>query len=422
MNTALKETAEQQNDTFYKFRQYLDENLGEIRTEVKTLKENDNLSGEAKQTIDRMTKALEEQKTRLDALQTALSMPRVSDQESDHAQKAKAAFNKALRLGPGKLNEEDRKYIKFDGEVGIQSGMESKTLYAADGTTGGFLANPEYVNDLIKAIVLISQLQKYCDVRETSAPYISIPKRTQTASAYRIAEQGTRTESQNPKFGLVNVFPYEAAAMALISRTDLDDSSLDLGQFIMDEFAEQFAKLEGAEFINGTGSGQALGFLNDGNVTKTGSPGGGLTQITTSTNSGAVDYASTVSLIRTVKPGYLPGSVFVMTNETLGLYQQLTDSQGRPLWVPFGQALPNDILMGYPIVIAPDMPQVSANNYAVAFGNFKKGYQVVIRKQVSIQVLQERYADQNAVGYIGYYRFGGTVKLAEAIKVLKIHS
>jgi HK97 family phage major capsid protein len=78
--------------------------------------------------------------------------------------------------------------------------------------------------------------------------------------------------------------------------------------------------------------------------------------------------------------------------------------------------------MGYPIVIAPDMPQVAANNYAVAFGNFKKGYQVVIRKQVSIQVLQERYADQNAIGYIGYYRFGGTVKLAEAIKVYKIHS
>lgn len=423
MVTAIKETANEQNNTFHLFRQYLDENLGEIRTEVKSLKENNDLSGEAKQTIERMTKALEEQKTRLDALQTALSMPRVSDQEQDLAQKRRAAFNNALRVGVGKLNEEDRKYIKFDGEVGIQSGgTEQKTLYAADGTTGGFLAVPEYVNDLIKAIVLISMLQKYCDVRETSAPYISIPKRTQTASAYRIAEQGTRTESQNPKFGLVNVFPYEAAAMALISRTDLDDSSLDLGQFIMDEFAEQFAKLEGAEFINGTGSGQALGFLSDGNVTKSGTPGGGLTQITTSANSGAVDYASTVSLIRTVKPGYLPGSVFVMTNETLGLYQQLTDSQGRPLWVPFGQALPNDILMGYPIVIAPDMPQVSANNYAVAFGNFKKGYQVVIRKQVSIQVLQERYADQNAIGYIGYYRFGGTVKLAEAIKLLKIHS
>lgn len=422
MNTALKNTAEEQNNTFHLFRQYLDDNIGEIRTEVKALKENNDLSGEAKQTIDRMVTAMSEQKKQIDELQVKLAQPRLPDQQEDLAQKRKAAFNKALRLGPGKLNEEDRKYIKFDGEVGIQSGVESKTLYAADGTTGGFLANPEYVGELIKAIVQISQLQKYCDVRETTAPYISIPKRTQTASAYRIAEQGTRTESQNPKFGLVNVFPYEAAAMALISRTDLDDASLDLGQFIMDEFAEQFAKLEGAEFINGTGSGQALGFLQDSNVTASGNPGGGLTQVTTTTNAVALDYASTVKLIRTIKPGYLPGSIFTMTNETLGLFQQLTDSQGRPLWVPFGQTLPSDSIFGYPIVISPDMPQVAANALAVAFGNFKKGYQVVIRKQVSIQVLQERYAEQNAVGYIGYYRFGGTVKLAEAIKILKIHA
>jgi len=68
------------------------------------------------------------------------------------------------------------------------------------------------------------------------------------------------------------------------------------------------------------------------------------------------------------------------------------------------------------------MPQMAANKFAVAFGNFKVGYQLVVRKQVSIQVLMERYADQNAVGYMGYYRFGGGVKLAESIKAMKLHA
>ncbi|OLE51925.1 MAG: hypothetical protein AUG51_20570 [Acidobacteria bacterium 13_1_20CM_3_53_8] len=422
MSTALKDAANEQQNTFHLFRQYLDSELGEIRTEVKGLKENPDLSAEAKATLEKMTTALNDQKQVIDELQVKLAQPRLNDKQEDESLKRKAAFNKALRLGsPAKLNEEERKYVRWDAEAGIASGgVEQKTLYAADGTTGGFLTVPEYVNDLIKAIVLVSNLQQYCDVRETSAPYIMIPKRTQTASAYRIAEQATRTESQNPKFGLVQVFPYEAAALALISRTDLDDVSLDLGQFIMDEFAEQFAKLQGNEFINGNGAGQALGFLNDPGVTNASASGSGLVQITTTTNSLALDYASMVKLIRTLKPGYLQGSIFTMTNETLGLIQQMTDSQGRPLWVPFGASLPNDSIFGYPIAIAPDMPQVAANAFAIAFGNFKRGYQIVIRKQVSIQVLQERYADQNAVGYIGYYRFGGNVKLAESIKLLKI--
>jgi predicted phage gp36 major capsid-like protein len=39
---------------------------------------------------------------------------------------------------------------------------------------------------------------------------------------------------------------------------------------------------------------------------------------------------------------------------------------------------------------------------------------------MTIIPLMERYADQNAVGYLGYYRFGGQTKLAEAINVLKV--
>jgi HK97 family phage major capsid protein len=96
------------------------------------------------------------------------------------------------------------------------------------------------------------------------------------------------------------------------------------------------------------------------------------------------------------------------------------------LWVPFDATLP-ETLFGRPYRIMPDMPQMAANGgsagaYAIAYGDFKKGYQGVVRKQLSMQVLNERYADQNAVGFFAYYRFGGTTKISEAIKVLQVHS
>jgi HK97 family phage major capsid protein len=111
--------------------------------------------------------------------------------------------------------------------------------------------------------------------------------------------------------------------------------------------------------------------------------------------------------------------VWAFTTETLGDMRKLTDSQNRPLWGPMGSDVPGQLL-GYPYKEMVDMPSVASGKFPIAFGNWKKGYTLVIRRQVSIRVLQERYADQNAVGYMGYYRVGGGTTLAEAIRVMKI--
>lgn len=409
----IKKQEEKTGNTFHLFKEYLDESLGSIRTEVTALK-NADLPAETKQYIERLQTAVNEQHAQLKALQIAMNTPRYDSPDVKQealALERKAAFSQMLRTGTiNSVKEEHRKHIKWD----IEAGIETKALYTADLTTGGFLTVPEYVNDLLKNIVLVSQMSSIVDMRITSKPWVMTPKRTQTASAVRVAEQATRTETQNPKFGMMQNFPYEAYAFTLISRTDLDDSELDLASFIMSEFAEQFGKLQGYEFINGLGSSssQAFGFLNDTNITNA---------KTVTAGTAAIDYASLVKLKTSLKPGYLPTSTWIWTNETLGAIQQLTDSQGRPLWVPFGSTLP-DTIFGRPYLIMPDMPQIAASSYSIAFGDFKKGYQGVVRKEVSMQVLVERYADQNAVGYFGYYRFGGTTKVTEAIKVLQCHA
>lgn len=408
---------------FHQFKTYLDEKLGETRTEVEALKANPALTGEDKQIVERLREDVMSFKKQLEVLQVAMNAPGFGStpeqKEQNTVKERKAAFDKLLRSGSiNYLNADERKHIQFDGQMGI----ETKAMYTADATTGGFLTTPEYVDQLLKNIVLISPMSDIVDMRTTAKPWIMTPKRTQTASAVRVAEQATRTETQNPKFGLVQNFPYESYAFTLISRTDLDDSELDLSSFIMAEFAEQFAKLQGNEFINGLGSAssQAFGFLSDTTINNSGSG-----TITTA-SAGAIDYASLVKVKQSLKPGYLPNATWIWTNETLGAIQQLTDSQNRPLWVPFGGTLP-DTIFGRPYRIMPDMPQMAANGgssgaLAIAFGDFKKGYQGVVRKQVSMQVLNERYADQNAVGFFGYYRFGGTTAISESIKTLKIHS
>lgn len=416
---AQKALEDKTGQAFYLFQQYMDEALGGVRTEVEALKARQDVSGEDKAIISSLQAEVNRLNNEMKAMQIALAAPKNYDSPEVKASASRQAFQKALRNGGiGKLTEDERKYVKLDVEAGVQT--EYKAMFSADLTTGGFLTVPEYVDDLLKNIVLISPMSDIVEMRTTSKPWVMTPRRTQTASAVRVAEQATRTETQNPRFGMVQNFPYESYAFTLVSRTDLDDSELDLASFLMSEFAEQFAKLQGYEFINGLGSGQsqAFGFLNDPNINN-----GGNGTVTTAA-SGLLDYASLVKVKTALKPGYMNNATWVWTNETLGAIQQLTDTQGRPLWVPFGGTLP-DTIFGRPYRIMPDMPQMQANGgsagaLAIAFGDFKSGYQGVVRKQVSMQVLQERYADQNAVGFFGYYRFGGTTKISEAIKTLRV--
>lgn len=402
----------------------LEEQFGPIREDLT------GLSGESKAFLERINQKFQEYETEVKALKLASQRPALSqsDEKQELATKRRAAMNNAMRVGWGRLSAEEKSLVKHGSEdpyarelqyaAGVSGATELKTLYQADGTTGGFLAVPEFINDLIKAIVLVSPMLSVVDVRMTNQPYIMIPKRTQTGIAARVAEQATRTETQNPKFGLVQVFPFESYSLVLVSRTDIDDAEIDLAQFVMDDMSVQFAKLAGQEMVSGTGSGagQCLGFLNDSSITAT-----------TSSVAGSFNASDFTKLIHSLKTGYRQGAVMLGTTETLGQIRGLTDTTGRPLWMPFGSDGATGKIYGYDYIETPDMPQTALNGgssqaLALAFGNFKLGYQAVIRKQMTIVPLMERYADQNAIGYLGYYRFGGTTKLSEAIKLLKCHS
>jgi HK97 family phage major capsid protein len=416
------ELADRQQNALHLLRQTLDEEVSPLRTDLDGLR---TAGTETKQAVERLTQEVLALQQKNKELQLALNRPNVGGYDDDtekkkRAREGRAAYTKALLTGGvGRLSPEERKYIKLDYEVGIASGEslghgqsdEYKTMYASLAQTGGFLMTPEVAAELIESIVLMSDMRSLVNVRTTSKPWVSIRKRTQTSSATRIAEQATRTETQNPAFGLVQVFPYESYALSIISRQDLDDSDLNLPAYINSDFGQQFAVLVGREILTGggAGKGECNGILNNTSITGA---------ATTSATSLVLAYPDFPKLVYSMKTGYRKGASFIMATETFGNLLGITDTQQRPL-IPAWQGMPPTIL-GYPVSEMPDMPQIGANNYAVAFGNWKLGYEFVERNQMSVQTLVELYANQSAVGYMAYYRFGGDVKLPEAIKLLKV--
>ena len=75
------------------------------------------------------------------------------------------------------------------------------------------------------------------------------------------------------------------------------------------------------------------------------------------------------------------------------------------------------LLVGYPVLIVEDMPDIAADAHAIAFGNFEKGY--TIAERPDLRILRDPYSAKPNVMFYATKRVGGDVSDFAAIKTLK---
>ena len=137
---------------------------------------------EAKAAIERE----QELRETIDRLELKLKRPLVGGEDLKlqrkvtHATWARAAVLSSMGGTP--LSDEHRKVLA-DVEA------ECKSLSIQNDTTGGYLAPPEYVKEIIKGITEMSPVRSLVRVRSTGAKSIMLPKRTGQFAARRVGEQ-----------------------------------------------------------------------------------------------------------------------------------------------------------------------------------------------------------------------------------------
>jgi HK97 family phage major capsid protein len=371
-----------------------------IDTQEKEIKTVGEASQESKQYIERLN-------GRITDLETRLARPQLPITEEKRAiiSEAKAAYIQALTKGYSSLTHEQKNYVK------IVNPGESKALQSVDDQGGGYLAPVDFVQDIIKQIILYSPIRDIATVRQTENKSILFPTRTNTFQAAWVTEQASRPETTGLKYGQEEIMSHEMYALVLITYADMEDAYFDMSQQIQMECAEQFAVTEGAAFVNGNGVGKPEGILMNSNV-----------PIDYSGNASALTSDGLINCAYNLKSAYAKNATWLMNRKTLGLIRQLKDAYGQYLWQPgIASDIPNTIL-DHPYLETPDMPDVAANAYAVAFGDFKRAYVIVDRVQMVMTRLTERYADLGQIGYIARKRVGGQVVLPESVRRLQIHS
>lgn len=274
-------------------------------------------------------------------------------------------------------------------------------------SAGGYLVPDEYERTLVEALEEENVFRQMAKVIRTSSGDRKIPVVATKGTASWIDEEGAYTESDD-SFGQVSIGAYKVGTMIKVSEELLNDSVFDLESYIAKEFARRIGAKEEEAFFTGDGSGKPLGVLA--------ATGGAETEITAASST-AVTADELMDLFYSLKSPYRKKAVWVLNDSTIKAVRKLKDSTGQYLWQPSLVAGTPDTLLGRPVKTSAYMPVIAAGAKTIAFGDFSY-YWIADRQGRSFKRLNELYAANGQVGFLGSQRVDGKLVLSEAVKVL----
>jgi len=316
------------------------------------------------------------------------------------------------------------KLIRY-GEKGLTAD-EAKSIQVGTTSQGGYLVGETLEAGIDRVVHRYSAMRNLARVISIGTPsYKKLVKTSGTSGGTRGQERTAPTEGTSPGWSELEFRTGTYLSDQRITSEALEDAVQDVESDLMTEIGIEFAEMEGQNFIDGDGVNGPRGFQSYSIVANASYAWGSVGYVA---SGGASDFASSnpsdkfIDLVHSLKRQYRPGGAWTMNDATLGSIRKFKDGQGNYLW---GMTAPSNLmagavgtLLGYPVVTDDFMPDVGANAYPVAFGDFGRAYYVIDRKGIAI--LRDPYSAVPYVKFVARKRVGGGIANFEAVKLMKI--
>ncbi|URQ74179.1 MAG: phage major capsid protein [Candidatus Ochrobactrum gambitense] len=353
--------------------------------------------------VERINRALDEQKHALDSYVSRQSRPQLGGASVLGNVEHKQAFDGYVRRG-------DEQTLR---------GIEQKAHSYASGPDGGYLVPAELETEIGRRLAVLSPIRGISGVRQVSGAVLKKPFSITGPATGWVGETDARPQTASAKLAELQFPTMEIYAMPAATAALLDDAAVNVEQWIAEEVETAFAEQEGAAFVNGDGVNKPRGFLNYTSVAESAWEWGKLGSIATGVDGAlpATDPSDKlIELIYALKAGYRQNANFVMNRKTQSVLRKLKDKDGNYLWQPPSAIGEKASLMGFGLVEAEHMPDIAADVPAIAFGDFGRGYLVVDR--IGVRVLRDPYSAKPYVLFYTTKRVGGGIQDFDAIKLL----
>ncbi|HKK97301.1 MAG TPA: phage major capsid protein [Marivita sp.] len=295
--------------------------------------------------------------------------------------------------------------------------LDVKSMSTVVNGDGGFLVDPVTSETIQGVLSSGASLRAIASVVNVEASSYDVLIDQGDAGAGWADEIGARSETGSPTIDRISIKLHELSAMAKASQRLLDDTAFDIETWLAGRIADTFSRAEAGAFVYGDGAEKPRGILNHSAVDNDIWTWGNLGYVPTGVDGDVGNGDALIELVYALGAEYRANATFVMNSKTAGALRKLKDADGRHLWSDGFSSGEPARLLGYPVLIAEDMPDIATGQDAIAFGDFGAGY--TIAERPDLRVLRDPFSAKPHVLFYATKRVGGDVSDFAAIKLLR---
>jgi HK97 family phage major capsid protein len=327
------------------------------------------------------------------------------EEETRSMEKPVVVTKTEVEIRAEQVAKEERAFVDF-----IKGNQSAETRAALSVGGQGVVIPKSIASQIIDKVVnlspILSKVTRYNFKGDLVIPTYDY---TQHIPAGYYTELATITGT-NADFGSVTLTNNIVVALSLISKSLINRTDVDVVPFIVNAIAKAFAHFLEKELVAGAGGAGKLNGLAQVAVGQ---------QTTTGTTL-VITPQELIKLKMKVPQAFQGGCSWLMHPETLAYLQGLTAGAGNNTLL-FGNSLDADggfMLLGKPVMLSDNMPKIGVGALEIFYGDYS-GVAVKVVHDVEIQVLNERYADQYAIGVLGSLEADAKIVEPQKIVALK---
>ena len=327
--------------------------------------------------------------TRIDATIAAIENVRSAEREEEHPPKAGE-----------KLTPEERSFLSYlRGEIRADVNTTK--------TNSGAVIPTTVADRIVEYVKNVSPIAEYATRYEGIGKITIAYEDSTNALSASYVDDLTSADATAQKLLSVTLEGYMIRVPVKVSQQLLDNSQVDLIAYLVRRIGDTLAAKIEKEFLIGT-SGKVVGLA------------GGVTQTVTAASATAVTTDELIDVQDAVPDIYQANSIWIMHPKTRTAIRKLKDSENRYLLNIDFNAKWGYSLLGKPVYASDAMPEPAAGAKTIFYGDMS-GLACIIRG-LRVKVLNERFADENAIGIYGFAEIDAKVENAQKISALTMKS
>lgn len=318
--------------------------------------------------------------------------------------------------------------ITGEGEGNIRAAYSAGGVMASmsvgSNPDGGYTAPVEWDRTITDKLKIVSPMRRYAYIQNIKTQGFKRLFNKHGTNSGWVGETDPRPETNTPIFAEYEYRFGEVYAEPAVTQSLLEDSEIDIANYLAEEVELEFSQQEGIAFLSGNGVKKPKGVLMYDKASEDALPDnekhplGPVLEVNSGSASaitadGLIDLAYDIPDERITE-----NSAFYMNRKTHATIRKMKDGQGNYLWQPPFQEKQPALILGSPAHELSGMPDVGANTIPIIFGDMNRSYRIFDR--TAVQVIRDPYTKKPYVFFYMRRRVGGGLWNPEFLRYQRV--